>query len=166
MMNARRDVVILDTRFSPLPHAMLDRYLADLRAWVAERCRAAGGRAPLALIDALYADGGSPAGFARWESIGPHAGLRREYGLSPDAVAILLVAAAPRMWGMFAHVYAAVAGRVEVDANVLGVLLGDRAAAVRELDRSAPLVAFGLVSVRASGAVVPSAEVVCRLAGN
>ena len=82
-----------------------------------------------------------------------------------DAIAILLVAAAPRLWGSLAHVYAAVTGRVVIDEHVLARLLGDRSAVVRELARTAPLVAFGLINIRPTGAIVASAEAVGRLAG-
>lgn len=165
MQPTRRDVLILDTRTAPLPRAMLDTYLDDLRSWVSELCRAAGNGPALSLVDALHGPSSAPGAFSRWDVIGPHAQLRREYGLSRDALAILLIAAAPRLWGSLAHVYTAVTGRVVIDEHVLATLLGDRTAVVRELARSAPLVAFGLVTIRPTGAIVASAEAVGRLAG-
>ena len=112
MESTRRDVLILDTRNTPLPRAMLDAYLDDLRSWISDLCRAAGNGPALSLVDALHGPCSAPGAFSRWDAIGPHAALRREYGLSRDALAILLVAAAPRLWGSLAHVYAAVTGRV------------------------------------------------------
>jgi hypothetical protein len=145
---------------------MLDAYHADLRAWVRDLCRAAGHGPGIGLIDALYPATGEPGAFVRWDAIGPHASLRRTYDLSHDAVAILLLTAAPRMWGPFAHVYAAVTGRVIVDEHVLARLLGDLGAVLRELARGAPLLAHKLVSRRPTGEIVASAEVLCRLTGN
>lgn len=162
----RRDVLLLDTRNTPLPRAMLDVYHADLRGWIAELCRAAGHGPAVGLIDALYGERTSPSGaFARWDAIGPHAELRRQFNLSRDALAILLVAAAPRLWGPLAHVYAAVTGRVHTDEHMLAQLLGDRAAILRELAPGAPLLAFELVTRTPTGNLVASAEVVRRLAG-
>ena len=162
----RRDVLLLDTRTTPLPRAMLDAYHADLRGWVAELCRAAGRGPALGLIDALYGERTTlPGAFARWDAIGPHAELRRQYGLSRDALAILLVAAAPRLWGPLAHVYAAVTGRVHTDEHALAMLLGDRSAILRELAPGAPLLAFELLARTPTGNLVASAEVVSRLAG-
>jgi len=163
MMSMRRDVLLLDTRATPLPRAMLDAYLCDLRSWITDLCRAADRGAPLSLVDALYGPPSTPGAFARWDSIGPHAALRRQYGLSADALAILIIIAAPRLWGPLAHVYAAIAGRVGIDEQVVAKLLGDRSAVLRELTRDAPLIAFGLVARRPTGELVASSEVVCRL---
>ncbi|HSN25438.1 MAG TPA: hypothetical protein VLT45_04110 [Kofleriaceae bacterium] len=162
----RRDVLLLDTRNTPLPRAMLDVYHADLRGWIAELCRTAGDGPALGLIDALYGERTMlPGAFARWDAIGPHAELRRQFNLSRDALAILLVAAAPRLWGPLAHVYAAVTGRVHTDEHMLAQLLGDRAAIVRELAAGSPLLAFKLLARTPTGNLVASAEVVSRLAG-
>ena len=165
MESTRRDVLILDTRTTPLPRAMLDTYLDDLRSWVSDLCRAAGSGPALSLVDALHGPCSEPGAFSRWDAIGPHATLRREYGLSRDALAILLVAAAPRLWGSLAHVYASVTGRVVIDQHVLATLLGDRSAVIRELAPTAPLRAFGLITIRPTGALVASSEAVGRLAG-
>jgi hypothetical protein len=166
IMEPRRDVLVLDTRTTPLPRAMLDAYHADLRAWIRDLCRAVGRGPGLGLIDALYPATSEPGAFIRWDAIGPHAMLRRQYQLSHDAIAILLVCAAPRMWGPFAHVYAAATGRVTLDEHVLARLLGDRSAVLRELSSTAPLLTYRLVSRRPTGEIVASAEVLCRLAGN
>ncbi len=165
VMEPSRNVLVLDTRTTPLPPAMLDAYHADLRGWIRDLCRAAGASPSMDLIEALYPTTTTPGAFARWHAIGPHAALRREYGLSNDAVAILLVAAAPRLWGPIAHVYAAATGRVGIDEHVLAALL-DRGAVLRELAPGAPLLAYRLISRRPTGAIVASAEVVCRLAGH
>jgi hypothetical protein len=161
----------LDTRQGPLPRSMSQLYLADLQAWLADACRRAirqhGTSDPSApaLLEALYG-GGSSEGFARWGTIGPHVALRHEHRLSEDAMSLLLFAAAPKLWGGFAHVFAAITGRLQLDQHTLAMLHGDRGAVVRELVRDAPLVAFGLVTVRPMGAIRASADVICRLAGN
>ncbi len=166
MQRAERDLPRLEPRHVQLSFASSEQYLADLQAWVADACRSAIGASAAALIEALYGPCRPRAGVARWSTIGPHAILRREHQLSAAATSILLLAAAPILWGGFAYVYAAITGRREVDRHVLAVLHGDRAAVRRELGREAPLVASDLVSVRATGAVVASKHVVCRLAGN
>jgi hypothetical protein len=164
-MEPRRDVLVLDTRTTPLPRAMLDAYHDALRTWIRDLCATAGGRRATELIDALYPTQAAPGALGRWDAIGPHACLRRHYNLSPDAVAILLVAAAPRMWAPFAHVYASITGRVGLDERVLATLLGDRRAVLRELASTGPLLACKLLSRRSTGELTASAEVVCRLSG-
>lgn len=165
--------ISIDFRHVQLPHAMQQQYLVDLQAWVSDTCRAAircGGAADRetaeALLDGLFPPAGAGASFARWDAIGPHAAIAREYGLSPDAVAILLLAAAPRMWGGLLHVYAAIAGRTQIDEHALATLMRSRMAAVRELSREAPLLAFGVLARRPTGALTVNADVLCRLAGN
>lgn len=164
-MEPRRDVLVLDTRTTPLPRAMLDAYHAALRTWVRHLCANAGGRHATDLIDALYPMQTNSA-LSQWDSIGPHAALARQYGLTSDAIAILLVASAPRMWAPFAHTYATATGRTGIDEHVLARLLGDRRAVLRELASTAPLIAYKLVTRRATGELVASAEVLCRLSGN
>jgi hypothetical protein len=165
--------ISIDFRHCQLPHAMQQQYLLDLQAWVADTCRAAircGGAADRdtaeALLDGLFPSPGAGASFARWDAIGPHAAIARENGLSPDAVAILLLTAAPRMWGGLLHVYAAITGRTAIDDHALAVLLRSQMTVVRELSREAPLVAFGVVSRRPTGSLTVNRDVVCRLAGN
>jgi hypothetical protein len=169
-MQAHRDIVVLDTYRSKLPRAMQELYLNDLQAWVLDACRnATGSDATIGkMLDALFGQRGSSTGLSRWEFIGPHAALRSAYRLSRDAVTILLVAAAPKLWGNLAFVYDALSpsGNGRADFNVLRRLLGDRIDLRRELAADAPLVAFGLVTVSPSGAVSVDSEVVCRLAGN
>jgi hypothetical protein len=170
-MHPQRDVLVLDTHHAHLPLAMREAYLSDLQAWVAVTCRAAArrvdNRAALGLIDTLF--GRAPAAdVSRWQSIGPHAALRRAHGLSDDAVSVLLLATAPRLWGTLSHVYAAICSggyHFVLGAHVIGALLGDRRAVATELARTAPLVTHGLVTLRPTGAVMVSPEVVCRLAG-
>lgn len=169
-MHPCRDVLMLNTCEAPLPLAMHEAYLLDLQAWVVDACRKAtrADRAATSLLDALFAHR-SAASFARWASIGPHARLRRELGLSDDAIDILLLAAAPRMWGALTHVYAAIPPRVGVtivNQHVLAALVGNRPGVLGELRRDAPLVARGLVSVRPTGSVVVSDHVIRRIAGN
>jgi len=172
-MQTQRDVLYLDTQQAPLPLAMREAYLGDLQSWVIAMCRAAARRGAAAdrctvgLIDALYGRGGSEADILRWRSIGPHANLRREFGLSDDAVSILLLVTAPRLWGALAHVYAAIrlptAG--VISQFLLATLMDSRTAVLTELAREAPLVRHGLVSIRPTGAIVASSTVVRQLAG-
>ena len=173
-MQAQR-VIFLDTRHDQLPLAMREAYLADVQAWVLGTCRAAvraGGcsdRSALGLIEALYGQRSFEGSLARWRSIGPHASIRREFQLSDDAVSLMLLAAAPRLWGALTHVYAAICmpGRnFVVSPLLLSMLLGSRPATLRELSADAPLVKYGLIAIRPSGAILASSDVVCRLAGN
>lgn len=164
--------ISIDFRHAQLPQAMQQQYLVDLQGWISDTCRAAiryGGATDQetaeALLDALFPPAGAGAAFARWDAIGPHAGIARDNGLSPDAVAILLLAAAPRMWGGLLHVYAAITGRTQVDEHAMATLMRSRMAALRELSREAPLLAFGGVARRPTGALTVNADVVCRLAG-
>ncbi len=171
-MVPQRDVLFLDTRFQPLPLAMREQYLADLQGWVVATCQMAaaarGDRSTLGLIQALFGACGHAGSFERWHSIGPHASIRREFQLSENAVATLLLASAPRLWGCMSHVYASMSMpncRFVVDAAMMSMLLDDRDAAMRELHREAPLVRGQLVSIRAAtGAIVPASAVVRRLA--
>lgn len=164
--------ISIDFRQVHLPQTMQQQYLADLLAWVCDTCRAAircgevaDREAAEALLDGLYTPPGAGAGFSRWDAIGPHAAVRREYGLSPDAVAILLLAAAPRMWGGLLHVYAAITGRATVDEHALATLMRSQVSVVRELSREAPLLAFGVMTRRPTGVLTVNHDVLCRLAG-
>jgi hypothetical protein len=76
--------------------------------------------------------------------------LAREFELTPLAVSLLFVIAAPRMRGELARLYGILAndpGRALVDEFLLGQILGaDQTAAIaRELDGDRPLRRFGLV---------------------
>jgi hypothetical protein len=76
--------------------------------------------------------------------------LARDFGLSPLAVEILFVIAAPRLRGELARLYGILAadpGRALVDEFLLGQLLGsDQIPGIaRELDGDRPLRRFGLV---------------------
>jgi hypothetical protein len=114
----------------------------------------------------LFPRAGAGADFARWDTIGPHASIAWDHGLSPDAVAILLLAAAPRMWGGLLHVYAAISGSVAIDEQTLATPVRSRMALVRELSREAPLLAFGVLSRRPTGAIAVDLDILRRLAGN
>jgi hypothetical protein len=170
-MHPHRDVLLLDTQHAQLPLAMREQYLVDLHAWVTDHCRAAarrgeGERFAMPVIDALCGPAAPPIGFARWRSIGPHASLRREFGLSDDAVAIMLLVAAPRMWGALTHVYASLVrsfSGIVVSQQLLATLLDSRTMVLSELACQAPLIRNGLVSIRGNGAIVASGTVVRRL---
>ena len=151
-----------------LPLDMQELYLNDLQAWVMDACRNASGQTRAAnLLDALYHPTRSTTGLARWNAIGPHAALRAAYRLSNEAVSILLLAAAPQLWGGLAHIYAEVspAGHGHADVRLLRKLLGNDIDLGRELVSDAPLVAFGLVTRHSSGTITPSRDVIRRLAG-
>ena len=179
----------------------LDDYLRDLRAWVAAKCRTAIavatdtgrlGADPAAVLEALLAPttGRTPdrvtearalereaeQRFATWSDSAPHAQLARELGLSTSAMTLLVIAAAPHLWGDLARVYKMIAvdpGRALVDELLLGELLGADAAAraliARDLDPSAPLVRSGVLVLaggpRPDAAVTVHPLIVRRLAG-
>jgi hypothetical protein len=168
MQLARSNALIVDTHLAPLPAEMQDVYLSDFRAWVVAACRreAARNARALAILDALCVGSGSASRFRNWSAIGPHAALRREYGLSEDAVAILLLCAAPQLWHALGHVYVSIATqRRGVDARLLGDLLGDRCAVQRELSPDSPLLTCGVISQRSNHTFVVSRDIVLRLAG-
>jgi hypothetical protein len=78
--------------------------------------------------------------------------LAREFGLSPLAVTILFVIAAPRLRGELARLYGILAndpGRAQVDELLLGQILGAEhgASVARELDGDHPLRRYGLVRI-------------------
>jgi hypothetical protein len=166
-MEPQRDVLFLDTRYAPLPLAMRDQYLADVHGWVIGLCRAAAqDRATLSLIDGLYGNYVGAWDVARWRSIGPHASIRRELQLSDDAIAILLLTAAPKLWGALQHVYSAIVMPTcsyVVTQPLLAKLIDDRRAVLRELHRDAPLMRSKLVTMRPTGAIAANPAVVQRL---
>ena len=143
-------------------------YLADLQGWVLGMCRVAAraDRSTVGLIDALFGRGGSAASLDHWYSTGPHASFRRELQLSDDAMQIMLLAAAPYLWGALTHVYAAIKAPTNclIGMQLLVELHGDRDAVARELGRESPLVRHGLVKIYPTGAIVASSSVIARLA--
>jgi len=167
-MTPQRDLIFPGTGHGHLPLATREAYLADLQGWVLGMCRAAAKAdySTVRLIEGLFGTGGSAASLAPWHGNGPHASIRREFQLSEQAVQILLLAAAPYLWGSLTHVYAAITRPQSclVGVRLLTELLGDRGAVMRELCREAPLVRHGLVRVHATGAIVASSPVIARLA--
>ena len=85
--------------------------------------------------------------------LGPLDALGNELGLSPIARDMLLLIAAPSLWGETARLYGILSnddGRPLVDELLLGELLvdqADRAQIARELDDDAPLIRYGIVRV-------------------
>ena len=157
-----------------LPLGLRDSYLVDLLAWVAARCRDGIVRGLFAkpagaLLDDAIRGVGPSYGLARWEVDGPHAALRRELGLTLAATALLVVAAAPRLWSTIAIVYRMAGARGPALDRKLAVALlgGDRAAeaaVAHELAADAPLVRSGALVVRGES-ISASEAVVRRLAG-
>ncbi|HEY1553188.1 MAG TPA: hypothetical protein VGF94_00065 [Kofleriaceae bacterium] len=153
-----------------LPLATRDRYLGDLFAWVATRCRDAILRGVFArparvLLDDALAGAGPGQGLTRWEALGPHAVLRRELGLTLAATTLLVVAVAPRLWSTIGIVYRMCGAKGPVLDRRLAVALlgGDRAAeaaVAREMSADAPLVQLGAIVVR--GDSIRAADTVVR----
>jgi hypothetical protein len=82
----------------------------------------------------------------------PLARLARERGLTPLAQHILILVAAPSLWGELARLYGILANdehRALCDEQLLVQLAGgaDRHAIARELDRDRPLVRHGLIHI-------------------
>jgi hypothetical protein len=185
-----------------LPPDKLEAYLADACTWVVSLCRTAlatahdsgrlgcaepaeldtvlddhGGHAPSALAGARELEDAAALRFSRWDHRGaPHIELARELRLSPLAISLLLLAAAPQIWGELAHAYGLCVvdrSRPLVDELLLGHLLEadtrTRAAIGRELDPDAPLVASGAVTVarglRPYAAIAVHPAIARRLAG-
>jgi hypothetical protein len=114
--------------------------------------------------------------FSRWvEPPSPLAMLGRELRLSARARMILLVIAAPWLWGELAEVYRTLSGpgRPIVDESlvcrILGVEPAERGSVASELDGDAPLVHLGLVQIgdgaRAFAELDVEPAVLVRLAG-
>lgn len=180
----------------------LKAYLADARAWVVSLCRTAFAtaldtgrlvRAEPPELDAVLGDQRGRAAdartrarkleedatkrFSRWNRDGaPHVELAHELGLSPLAMSLLLLAAAPQIWGELAGAYGlCVADRARplVDELLLAHLLEAdtprRAAIGRELDQDAPLIFSGAVTLarglRPYGAISVHPTIARRLAG-
>ena len=85
----------------------------------------------------------------------PLGSLATELGLSPLAIDVLLVVAAPALWSEAARLYGILAndpGRTVVDEALVGQILGGRVgrhALAVELDPRAPLLRLGLISADA-----------------
>lgn len=168
-----------------LPLQALDRYLADMRAWVLGNCRvalAAGtacgriGTRPGAMLEALIAAGGTASGeiarFLRYDATAPHVALARQFGLSGTATAMIVLAAAPQLWGDLAQLYKMIGftGRAIVEERLLAALSDyDLARISAELDPGAPLVVTGVCrhgpGTRPNAPLVVHPIVVRRLAG-
>ncbi|MBL9019198.1 MAG: hypothetical protein JNL83_33725 [Myxococcales bacterium] len=179
-----QNVLVLDASFGGMSLGALDRYLSDMRAWVLQSCRmalAAGtacgriGTLPGALLEALVGACGASGDAARFVASGedvPHRLLARQLGLSRLGSAIMVLAAAPRLWGDLAQLYSNIGftGKAIVEEGLLAALLGcDRGAIERELDPGAPLTVTGVCRLgpgaRPTAPVIVHAMVVRRLAG-
>ncbi|MGN6105389.1 MAG: ATP-binding protein, partial [Kofleriaceae bacterium] len=164
----------------------LEQYLDVTRRWIVCLCHTAiaiapatSGAAPAAelVARARAAERAASEAFAAWSDRGsPHVELAVELGLSPMATTILLIAAAPQIWGEIARTYGpctADPARPLVDELLLAHLLeattATRAAIARELDDDAPLVRSGAIEVgrglRPYAAITVHPAIARRLAG-
>jgi ATPase family associated with various cellular activities (AAA) len=136
----------------------LDDYLTDTREWIERLCSTAqvlAGRGDEVLPAAREREQAATEQMARWNRRGtPHLEIARELGLSATATTVLLLIAAPQIWGELAHSYGrcvADPARPLVDELLLAHLLdagtAARVAIARELDDDAPLVASGAVEL-------------------
>jgi hypothetical protein len=177
--------MVISARVGGLGLAALDEYLADMRAWVLGNCRvalAAGtasgriGEKPGAMLDALIAAGGTATGdlerFLRYDAKAPHVALARQFGFSGPATALIVLAAAPQLWGDFAQLYKMIGftGRAIVEERLLAALLNmDRATIAAEIDPGAPLAVTGVCKLgcgtRPNAPLIVHPLVVRRLAG-
>jgi ATPase family associated with various cellular activities (AAA) len=170
----------------PLTGATLDAYLTDTRAWVESLCRtalaiAAGEptdeAAAQRLAAARAAERYAAERFSRWNRRGaPHVELARELDLSPMATTILVLAAAPQIWGELARSYGRCSddpARPLVDELLLAHLLeaptATRSLLGRELDPDAPLIRSGAATLgrglRPYAALAVHPAIARRLAG-
>ena len=136
-----------------------------------------GGRAAEALARARDQETAAAERFSRWNRAGvPHIEIARELELSPMALSLLVLAAAPQIWGELARAYGLCthdAARPLVDELLLAHLLeadaATRAAIGRELDDDAPLIASGAVvmsrGLRPYAALTVHPAIARRLAG-
>jgi ATPase family associated with various cellular activities (AAA)/Winged helix domain, variant len=181
----------------------IGEYLACVRRWVAALCRTAlavacdegrsgavdpaerveallvprAGRAPERVAEARAAEAVASEELARYGGVAcPHVELARDLGLSPTATSVLLLAAAPQIWGELARVYAMLAAdpaRALVDELLLCELLEAdsrlRAELARELDPEGPLVRVGAIQLgpqpRPYASITVHPVVVRRLVG-
>ncbi len=159
----------LGAEHAPAPGLTLD---AAIRLSLARNAAAA-----RALAHARAEEREAAEVFSMWGRRGaPHVELALELGLSPMATTVLLLAAAPRIWGGIARAYAlctADPARPLVDELLLAHLLEadacTRAAIGRELDDDAPLVRTGAVAIgrglRPYASVTVHPAIVRRLVG-
>jgi hypothetical protein len=182
--HSRQNCLVFNATVGGLTLTALDRYLADMRAWVIGNCKvalAAGtasgriGKLPGAMFDALVTASGARGSvdrFVRADADAPHVALSRQLGLSPLATAIAVLSAAPKLWGDFAQVYMKIGftGRAIVEERLLAALLNkDHATIAKELDPGAPLAITGVCKLgpgaRPNAPVIVHPLVVRRLAG-
>jgi len=141
----------------PLTGHELVQYQLDARRWIESTCALAlasrHGNAER-IAEARRQERGYAARFSRWERPeAPHAEVARELGLTPMARTLLLLIAAPQVWGEIAAAYVScIEGtRPLVDELLLGRLLDAnivlRTTIAYELDHTAPLVASGAVLI-------------------
>jgi hypothetical protein len=183
--HSRQDCLVFNATVSGLTLTALDRYLADMRAWVLANCRvaltagtASGriGKLPGAMLEALVSASGATSGsierFTRACPDAPHVVLSRQLGLSNIATAITVLSAAPQLWGHFAQVFMKIGftGRAIMEERLLAALLNtDHATIAKELDPGAPLAVTGVLKLgpgaRPNAPVIVHPMVVRRLAG-
>ena len=165
----------------PEPLTVVDivEYQRDAQRWIESLCNAAlASRRDDAerMARARSQERGHAARFSRWERPeAPHVELARELGLSPIARTLLLLIAAPQIWGAVAASYVScVEGtRPLVDELLLGRLLDAnimlRTAIACELDHGAPLIASGAVligrGVRPYAALSARSSIARRISG-
>ncbi len=136
----------------------LAAYLRDARAWIDCLCATAlavARRDEAAITDMRQRERAAAESFSGWNRRGaPHIEVARELELSPMAGTILLLVAAPQIWGELARNYAACANdpaRPLVDELLLAHLLeadiSTRSVIGGELDDTAPLVRRGAIEL-------------------
>jgi hypothetical protein len=163
----------------PLTAVERIEYQRDARRWIESLCTAAiAGRRddPQRIADARRQERGHAARFSRWERPeAPHAMVARELGLAPLARTVLLLIAAPQVWGEVAASYVScVEGtRPLVDELLIGRLLDAnivlRTSIACELDHTAPLIARGAVligrGVRPYASLAARSQIAKRICG-
>jgi len=165
----------------PLGPGDLADFLDDARAWVTAVCHTALAIAEASTDEVVRAralERDAFDGFARWhQTSAPHVELAVELGLSASASVLLVLSAAPRIWGELAVLYAQVAGDRErgvVDESLLATLVEadavTRVTIARELDPDAPLIRSGAIEltrgIRPHAALTVHPRIVRRLAGD
>ncbi|HEY1811468.1 MAG TPA: AAA family ATPase [Kofleriaceae bacterium] len=159
----------------------LAAYLDDTRGWIEAMCTTTCLVARSSDDDALRAARAraTAAGdaFAQWDGAGaPHVALAGELGLGTLATQILVIVAAPQIWGELARTYGECTNdraRPLVDELLLAHLLeanvAMRSEIARELDDGAPLIRSGAVTIartlRPYAALAVHPVIARRLAG-